>query len=39
MLYAMNEDKIGLLNYYMDNDMYNKIIAVIIYTYQSQNIN
>ena len=28
MLYAMNEDKIGLLNYYMDNDMYNKIIAV-----------
>jgi len=28
ILYAMNEDKIGLLNYYMDNDMYNKIIAV-----------
>ena len=28
ILYIMNEDKIGLLNYYMDNDMYNKIIAV-----------
>ena len=28
ILYAMNEDKIGLLNYYMDNNMYNKIIAV-----------
>ena len=28
IIYAMSEDKIGLLNYYMDNDMYNKIIAV-----------
>ena len=28
ILYALNEDKIGLLNYYIDNDMYNKIIAV-----------
>ena len=28
ILYAMNEDKIYLLNYYMEHDMYNKIIAV-----------
>ena len=28
ILYAMNGDKVNLLNYYMDNDMYNKIIAL-----------
>ena len=28
VLFSMNEDKINLLNYYMEHDMYNKIIAV-----------
>ena len=28
ILFSMNEDKINLLNYYMQHDMYNKIIAV-----------
>ena len=28
ILYAMSDDKVNLLNYYMENDMYNKIIAV-----------
>ena len=28
ILFSMNEDKINLLNYYMEHDMYNKIIAV-----------
>ena len=28
VLFSMNEDKINLLNYYMQHDMYNKIIAV-----------
>ena len=28
ILYAVHEDKLNLLNYYMEHDMYNKIIAV-----------
>jgi hypothetical protein len=28
IILSMNEDKTNLLNYYMENDMYNKIIAV-----------
>ena len=28
VLYSMNDDKESLLNYYMENDMFNKIIAV-----------
>ena len=28
ILNAINDDKVNLLNYYMDNNMYNKIIAV-----------